>query len=69
MTGFGSVRIFRPARSSGVLTGFLARTLREPKLYAQAMMRMLAPLSSASSIGLAAPASNALVCCGKLENR
>ncbi|MFK4701829.1 hypothetical protein ABIF42_007423 [Bradyrhizobium diazoefficiens] len=33
------------------------------------MMRMLLPLSSASSIGLAAPASNALVCCGKLENR
>src|SRR5476649_1271235 len=33
------------------------------------MMRMFAPLSSASSIGLAAPASNALVCCGKLENR
>src|ERR1019366_1062421 len=33
------------------------------------MTRMFAPLSNASSIGLEAPASKALVCCGKLENR
>ena len=44
MIGFGSVRIFRPARSSGDFTAFLASTLREPKLYAQATMRIFAPL-------------------------
>jgi hypothetical protein len=32
MTGLGRVLIFNPARSSGVLTGFFASTLREPKL-------------------------------------
>ncbi|MHC2286980.1 hypothetical protein ACVIJW_002850 [Bradyrhizobium barranii subsp. barranii] len=32
ITGFGNVLILRPARSSGVFTGFLASTLREPKL-------------------------------------
>src|ERR1700716_2703082 len=69
MTGLGKVLILRPARSSGVFTGFLASTLRAPKLYAHEMIRIFAPLSRASSIGLAAPASKAFVCCGKLENR
>ena len=35
----------------------------------KAMIRMPAPFCSASSIGLAAPASNALVCCSKLAKR